>query len=80
MSDNQEETEHIWTCTLVVRGKLPEGADLPMREVLRLAIVSMTGSHPEVMFTGWGGQLTPSERKILEENRNQNVPGNNQVP
>jgi len=76
MSDNQEETEHVWNCTLVVRGKLPEGADLPMREVLRMAVFHMTGSYPDAMFTNWGRKLSPIQLKIVRDRQNEKVSGN----
>ena len=55
----------IWTCKIgeIDAGRLPEGADWPMRDAIRRAYVELTGREPEFVFSGWGGNLTAAERK-----------------
>ena len=63
----------IWTCKI---GECEEsaldrdgkyyGADLPMREAIREAYIRITGQEPKFCFSGWAGQLTETERAIVE--------------
>lgn len=57
----------IWDCKIgeVSEGELPDGADLPMRDAIREAYLKITGREPQFMFSGWGGSLTPVQRKIV---------------
>jgi hypothetical protein len=50
----------VWECKLVLPddAELPEGADWPMREALRVACKKMTGRFPTDIFSGWDGSLT----------------------
>lgn len=59
----------IWDCKIggVDRSKLPDGADLPMRNAIRQAYKELTGEEPQFIFSGWGGKLTKIEREIVSE-------------
>lgn len=62
-----EGRERIWTCKL--GGKisgLPKGADGPMRRAAQECFARMTGYEAEFCFSGWGGELTESERAVVE--------------
>lgn len=59
-----------WVCKIgTTKGhvRLPDGADGPMRAVLKGAFKHMTGLDAEFCFSGWGGELTESERLIVED-------------
>jgi hypothetical protein len=57
----------IWDCKVgeVDASKLPEGADKPMRECVRLQYAQLTGQEPDFLITGWGAELTAIERASL---------------
>lgn len=59
----------IWSCKIgeVEDESLPPGADLPMREAIRRAYVEITGHAPDFIFSGWGAELTDSERAVVED-------------
>ena len=59
----------IWFCKIgeVDRLMLPRGADGPMRQAVREAYKNLTGKYPDFIFSGWGGELTPAEREVVEE-------------
>lgn len=61
----------IWECKIgetdspeIGAGK---GMDLPMREAIAEAYERITGEQPTFIFSGWGGQLTISERCVVED-------------
>lgn len=64
MSDKKK----IWTCKIgeVEEGVLALGADAPMRDAARNMYRSLTGREPNFIFSGWGGELTESERAVHE--------------
>ena len=65
----------IWTCKIgeCEDGDLlgPDGkyygADWPMRQAVAKAYKEVTGKEPRFIFSGWGGELTPIEREVVEE-------------
>ena len=58
----------IWTCKVgeVEVGKLSFGADAAMRKAVKEAYFDLTGEYPVFVFSGWGGELTDSERAIVD--------------
>ncbi len=59
--------ESIWTCKIGgLTPKLSDGADLPMRAAVRQMFKELTGVEPEFNFSGWAGELTEMERKVVE--------------
>lgn len=60
--------ENIWYCKIGgdVGNGLPMGADSPMRDAVAEAFQRLTGRSPEFIFSGWGQQLTESERAVVE--------------
>lgn len=62
----------IWECKIgeVEAKYLEPGSDSPMRRAIEKAYKELTGQEPEFIFSGWGGELTPGERRALKnENR-----------
>jgi hypothetical protein len=57
-----------WECKIVVPmdAQLPEGFNSPPR---RAAIDAVTQARVPVLacFSGWGGKLTPTEKKIVDD-------------
>lgn len=59
----------VWKCSI---GDLPEdddldlpqGADSPMREAVRLAYITLTGKEPKAIFSGWGEGFTEIEAEV----------------
>jgi hypothetical protein len=58
----------IWGCKIgeVDAAKLPNGADNPMREAVARAYREITGEEPRFLFSGWGAELSGSERAVVE--------------
>lgn len=56
----------IWECKIgeCDSKQLPNGSDLPMRQAVREAYRKLTGQEPEFIFSGWGAELTESERDV----------------
>lgn len=59
----------IWTCKIgeIDGSKLPAGADNPMRDAISRAYRELTGEDPKFLFSGWGGELTEGERRVVDE-------------
>jgi hypothetical protein len=59
----------VWSCKIgwADDGKLPMGADFPMREAVRRAYRELTGDYPEFIFSGWGATLTETELAVMEK-------------
>lgn len=59
----------VWDCKIGYGDsmKLPDGADLPMRVAIQEAFKKLTGEYPEFIFSGWGGQLTPIEKQLVDK-------------
>lgn len=57
-----------WECKIgeIDRSKLPDGADLPMRQAIQRAYYEITGEYPEFLFSGWGAELTEIERQVVD--------------
>lgn len=66
----------IWVCKIGNLGniKLPSGADFPMRQAVREAFYKLTGKWPDFTFSGWGGELTTSERIVATMNKEVGYP------
>jgi len=70
--------KNIWACKIgeIDSAKLPKGSDAPMRKAVEEAYWRLTGEYPDFIFSGWGAELTESERaavpadrlSVLEEN------------
>jgi hypothetical protein len=62
--------EKIWTCKIgaTIESELPPGSDYPMRQAVEMAFREVTGRDSEFLFSGWGGSLTESERKVVDSN------------
>lgn len=59
----------IWQCKIgeVGAAKLPSGADFPMRQAVAEAYKRITGEDCDFIFSGWGAELTESERAVVED-------------
>lgn len=59
----------VWTCKIGSLGQLdiPGGADLPMRQAIKQAFYDLTGKDADICFSGWNGDLTEIEEKMLVE-------------
>lgn len=57
----------IWTCKIGEVATIPPGADGPMREAVSEAYHAITGTWPEFLFSGWGGELTDLERAVADD-------------
>lgn len=68
MSDNNL-TGNVWECKIGFAddAALPPGADLPLRRAVRDAYVALTDTEPTFLFSGWGAQLTFTEREIVRD-------------
>lgn len=62
----QAEYKKIWTCKIgeIFHKELPKASDTPMRTAIRKAYLELTGSEPDFIFSGWGGELTEGEREV----------------
>jgi hypothetical protein len=59
--------EDIWFCKIGGIGcDLPGGADAPMRNAIADAFREVTGVEAQFIFSGWGQELTESERAVVE--------------
>ena len=57
----------VWTCKIGGRvGRLPDGADAPMRRAVADAFTAQTGCPVEFCFSGWGDDLDESELAVVE--------------
>lgn len=60
----------IWECKVGIRpGQkviLPGGSDFPMRDAIEKAFKDVTGLDAEFCFSGWGAELTQSEKNVLD--------------
>jgi len=43
------------------------GCDWPMRRAIQEAYFEVTGKAPKFCFSGWAGELTEVERKVVED-------------
>jgi len=57
----------IWECKIgfALRDKLPSGADAPLRQAVQKAFRDLVGKDAEFCFSGWGGELTETEKDVL---------------
>jgi len=55
----------IWFCKVGECSPKGYGADGPMREAVARTFESLTGEPPAFIFSGWGGELTPGERAVV---------------
>jgi len=62
-------TEVIWECKIGGIGRVPKGADGIMREVVERAFREIIGNNSAYCFSGWGGELTESERAVVENRK-----------
>lgn len=59
--------EDIWFCKIGGTGcELPGGADAPMRDAICDAFREVAGVEAQFIFSGWGQELTESERAVVE--------------
>ena len=59
----------IWTCKIGETDFSQHGMDAPMRNAVFAAYLKLTGKEPDFIFSGWGGELDPIEREIVDEQR-----------
>ncbi len=61
----------IWSCKIgeVDPGKLPDGADWPMRSAVQMAYREITGEDASFTFSGWGARLDEGERAVVENRK-----------
>lgn len=58
----------VWVCRIGgVRGLLPRGADLPMRQAVAKAFRDLFGREPDAIFSGWGNEFSEAERAVIED-------------
>lgn len=59
----------IWYCKIgeVFEGELGSMPDLRMRAAVREAYIKLTSRPPIFLFSGWGGELTQSERDVVND-------------
>lgn len=59
----------IWSCKIgeTCPANVPHGGDLPMRQAVEDAYRALTGDLPDFCFSGWGAELTESERAVVEK-------------
>lgn len=57
----------IWYCKIGEAMPIVDGADLSMREEISSAFKMVTGQEPDFIFSGWGAELTESERAVVED-------------
>lgn len=55
----------IWECKIGEADFDYHGADFPMRQAVREAYRQITGRDPVFLFSGWGAELTQSERDVV---------------
>ena len=67
--ETPEKTEKIWSCKIgpAPISKVPNGADLPMREAVEAMFHGLTGVRAQFNFSGWGAELTESELAVIED-------------
>ena len=60
----------MWDCQIgeVISSRVPDGADKPMRDAVRIAYKELTGVVATFIFSGWGSQLSEIQR-AAHENR-----------
>ena len=58
----------VWTCKIgfAYDDELGLGADSPMRHAVWEAYRQITGHAPDVIFSGWGGELDATEIDVLD--------------
>jgi len=58
----------IWSCKIGEANydKVPDGANLPMRQAVQAAFKKLTGEDAQFTFSGWGAQLSASERRVVD--------------
>jgi hypothetical protein len=56
----------IWFCKI---GEVDprELSDIPMRYAVHETYVALTGQEPKFIFSGWNGELTESERAVVDD-------------
>lgn len=61
----------IWSCTIgeAAPQDVPIGADFPMRKAIEEAYERITGQKPNFCFSGWGAELTETQRKLVEADK-----------
>lgn len=57
----------VWSCKIGETDSVPKGGDFPMREAVSRAYLELTGEEPAFLFSGWGAELTESERAVVED-------------
>ena len=59
----------IWECKIGINeiGELESGSDSPMRDIIRVGFIVVTGREPDFIFSGWNSSLTPIQEEVIEE-------------
>lgn len=58
--------ERAWECKIGAKvGELPNGADWPLRSAVMDAFKALTGYECEFIFSGWGAEVSPLERAVV---------------
>lgn len=66
---------NVWSCKIgFLRGSLPDGADWPMRRAVEQAFEALLNQWPDFIFSGWGAELTETERAALERTGDDDLP------
>jgi len=59
----EDPNPQVWECKIGGNVHIPSGGDAQMRGAVEQAFIRMVGKKPDFCFTGWGGRLTPTEKK-----------------
>lgn len=57
----------LWQCKLGGTASAPPEFDALARDLLRALYVNLTGAEPDLVTSGWDGELTATERRILHD-------------
>ncbi len=63
----------IWECKIgeCSPADVPAGGDFPMRLAIEKVYFELTGRKPTFCFSGWGAELTGSERDCVDRKTTQ---------
>lgn len=58
----------VWSCKIGYADgtELPDGADLPMRQMVGDAFEALTGGQADFIFSGWAARLDEAELAVVE--------------
>lgn len=68
--------KRIWSCKIgeVDETKLPNAPDYSMRQAVSKAYTRLTQEEPFFIFSGWGDEITPYERVVVDNTEPPDIP------